>query len=217
MPDLYIDNLRSNPLSKIIIAGDFGPNNSPDTITAYLRDQIAIGGNNMFNSPNINAAQSALSGTVNTIVDALNAWVGTELAQLRLQHLGQTIQSWTGSGLFTMSIPLVFFARYAGDDIREQAKKVYRTILPSKQNLFTIKAPMGYTVDPLSATAIKGTITIQIGQWFHAITPGYIVRSLNMSWDAAVLKNGIPIVVEGSIEVEPFRMVTVDEFMNYFI
>jgi hypothetical protein len=213
-----IEQLLNNPDVAVNIHMPSSSKFPADTVTGYMSRPIEIGGNNDFNSPDIAGSQHAASDVVNAAYKAINAIAGAHKAMVLQKNLGQTILAWTGSGKPQFHIALMFFAVRIGDDPTIPWRKLMRGVLPTAGNgiwpINQIVSPLEYSVDPARATA-TGTSMLEIGQWFQA--DGLIIRDVRWTASVEITSQGTPLYAEGTVTMEPFRTITIDEFEEYFM
>lgn len=98
-----------------------------------------------------------------------------------------------------------------------KAKQIHEAALPTKgkpaigrKGRF-FSAPLGYR---FADTDVKGVLTLQVGKWFRATNLVLIDSQFTPS--KQVLSNGQPVFVTGSFTVEPYQLITYEEFLEYF-
>lgn len=220
MTELFLEDILANPNARVIIAfpaGDNPVDPVPFTVTAFMRSSLQINVNSNFNAGDSGSAQNALNSAINATVGVINSFSSKNAAQFQLKHLGQTILSWTGATKPVFNFPLTIVATREDQDIRDEVYKLYRAVLPTSRSAGVdqrIIAPLGYGPRTLQATA-QGTVSLQVGTWFRA--RGLVVRSVNFAYSTETLRSGLPMMAEGNVELEPFRMITIDDLRGYFI
>lgn len=219
MTDLAIDALTSNPNTKVVLAIPSVSKGEEisQSVIAFTRGEFQFNLGNEFNQPSVNAAQQGLSGAVNGIKNALNSLFNTQFIQERIQHPGQTINSWIGSRRPVFNVPLVFVAIRPGDDVRESIKILSRAVTPTIVGTGLgqrYRAPLSYSVDLASATALGGTITMEIGRWFRAT--GLVMKDMSSNISNIPTPSGLPLMAEATVTLEPFKAVTFRDIEGYF-
>jgi len=231
MADFAIDTLTSNSNSRVVIAlplpaesttghpsGGSGRADSFTSVIGYTKGDFAFNLANEFNNPEINSGQQNLTNMVNGVTQFLNQWFNTQRAQERIQHPGQTINSWIGSSRPVFSVPLMFVAIRPGDDVRDSVKALARAVSPTivgSGYTQRYRAPLGYAPTfGRSEISARGTIALEIGRWFRANQ--LVMRESNFSFSTITTPAGLPLWAEGSVTLEPFQAVTIDDVMGYF-
>lgn len=226
-----IDNLLQNSNNKIIISGD-GLFESRQGITAagitgIMTNELSLSVSNDFGSlVNPNKTLEALSETIGrAATSAASVFdsdkLGDFIQNLAPRTLLHTVSTWSGSSKPTFPISLLFLRVKRSDNISLQIQSLYKTVLPTKNiklpivgntTLTTIRAPLGYF--PTSEHSADGTLSIQIGKWFTA--HDLVARSVEATFSKEISTDGFPLYATATIVLEPFRMITYDEFQAYF-
>lgn len=146
----------------------------------------------------------------------------------------QTAYIWTGSTRPTFSVDLAFFHTKEGDDVRAEALRAYKWVLPNGtldgsigiiQGLSLLRTPNDYkpilwgqdakTKKATSAVTAQGTVTLTIGKWFSATD--LVVKDIQTEFSTEVVgSKGLPMFCKMRITMEPFKMITYSEFKSYF-
>lgn len=218
MTDLAIDILTANPNSRVVIALPDDPEAgfAAESVLGFTRGDFQFNISNEFNNPEINSGQQSLTNAVNSVKRFLNDWFNTQAAQERIQHPGQTINSWIGSNRPVFSIPLMFIAIRPGDDVRDQVKALARGVSSTAVGSGIsqrFRAPLGYAPAFGEATAV-GTIAVEIGQWFRATE--LVMKDSSFNISTITTDSGHPAWAEGTVTLEPFRAVTIRDVRGYF-
>jgi hypothetical protein len=213
-------------------------------VQGLLQGEFTISGGNQFNTPLASSSQEGLSQKLNVGKAAIEA-VATNVtgqqvslgSQIQLKTLAQTANFWTGSEKPKFSIDLLFIALRRGDDVRDQVDSLYRTVFPTlgKGGVF-LQAPYNYSVD--GAGRARGTFAIKLGEWFRATRQVMTNVSFTFSQEMVPLDGGsggggilsigdgvinqeptkfAPLFARGSIQFEPYRDITYNEFRGYFL
>ena len=240
--NFHYDSIKKNPNARIIVTFpaaqsatggsvqqtnlNEGPtanlSNSGRSVEGIILDKVSIGGGADFNNPLESAAQAALDSTLTNVQMGLRAAAAKagmnsdSIPVLSLKSVAQSISVWTGSERPSFNIPMMFIATRRDQDIREDVKKLLKTVYPTFSDAGTILPPLGYGsslgVEGALPTA-KNTCTIFIGQWFKASQQ--IMRSVEFSFSPEVHSNNTPLYAIGSIKFEPFRTVSYEEVSGY--
>jgi hypothetical protein len=187
-------------------------------VTGVLTDSFAIAGQNQFSSLKNEIEDVPLVGSLASVAN--KAAKGTKLFagktfQLELE---QTRKVWQESGVPNLSINLAFYGLKSGDIGKrpiDKVKALYAALFPRKiQNTFLLDAPLGYKWIEGKNLEAAGTLSLTIGQWFLA--DKLVAVGANFTPSLQVMRDGSPLYISGSIELEPYKMITYDEFLAWF-
>ena len=79
----------------------------------------------------------------------------------------------------------------------------------------TFTRPAGYR--PEQNASPPGTFTLKIGEWFEAKGLVLTAVQITLSQQRVILNGGTrPLYAEAQVSLEPFRMISADEFQEYF-
>ena len=218
------EGLKDNPRAQVRIAGLKVNGKAIPTIVGYLKQETSIGGTNTYNNPFESAAVDGLANITGKVIAGANAvkgmfdpGKGEGIPPIQLKNMNQTAISWTGSSKPTFQIDLVFPAFRETDDCTIFPRQLYAAVYPTKESFMTIKAPMGYTMnrDKDSQLVPDPAILISIGRWLTM--PNMVITSVNFTYSIACLESGKPLYSTGQVSVEPFRMITYDELLKWFV
>jgi hypothetical protein len=229
-----IDNLTAELNNKVTIVGPSlteirgDVNNAPGITGIMLNDLsfgVSSGHDSLFNSRGILDQVSGVIGRGATSVAAVSGSedLGAFIQDLAPRNLNQTIQAWTGSTKPVFSLSLLFLKLRVRDNISLKVQSLYSAVLPTTNvsakipvgnlSLTTIRAPLGYF--PTSGKTAAGTCALQIGSWFKATN--LICKNVDFSFSREVSTDGFPLFAVGTVVLEPYRMITFEEFRAYFI
>lgn len=197
----YLLNLN-NPNYRVIIAGlDGGP------VTGTLINEMPIAGGNQFSSAKEITESIPIVGKAISVKDKASNLVNISGRSSLTE--AETRLVWTGSSKPQFTIDLYFYQISADQtpSTTDIMKRVQSSVLPSKSGVF-FKAPLGYKING------SGTLALSIGRWFRATN--LVTINTNLVPSKEVNVNGIPLVVSGSVTLEPFRGITFKEFSDYF-
>lgn len=226
------DNLDANDLYRFIIAGD---RSSGINVSGQMQNQLSIGGENSYTD--VGAIIGEVGGIVSSISKTLGAVVSAATALKRGLDAANTIASqskvtdvesrliWEGSSKPQFVIEYTFY-----NESQTQAKSpkgalsmalaLQKAVLPSKGSpakgragVF-FKSPLGYKPKTGGNKVASGTLTLSIGKWFRA--SDLVIRSTNFTPSIQVLGNGHPVLVKGSVTLEPSELITYETFKGYF-
>jgi hypothetical protein len=95
----------------------------------------------------------------------------------------------------------------------DKMRRIQSAVLPTLSNRrgrqgFFFNAPLGYKLNG------QGTVILSVGKWFRASR--LVITDTNLVPSREVLSNGMPQSVTGSITLEPYELITYQQFANYF-
>jgi len=213
-PVFDIERLTSNPFSRVVLAiPQEKEATGGTTVVGWIKDPFSFGGQSEFQNPEANAGQETLTKAVNASMSVANSFFGANARQQVIKHVGQTIQSWTGSSPPALTLPLEFVAIRPGDDPREDVKKLLRCVYPTIEGIRVI-APLGYSINPRATTAV-GSVTMTIGTWLRI--PNLIVKSVDFTFSVEVISSGVPLQAEGTVMLEPYKMLSITDVEGFFL
>ncbi|HEC63781.1 MAG TPA: hypothetical protein ENI23_00640 [bacterium] len=211
-PRFEIDRLQNNVNAKITISGLPRPKGAPATVTGFVQDNITIGGKNDYNKPGAGGAQQKLSQVASSVASVANIF-GANMGQFQIMHLSQTVNAWVGSGKPQFQIPMLFLATKESDDVRVSVARIMDATYPTRSSIVTLRAPLGYAVNPRTAAALRGTLAVRVGNYFRATRMLIIEQSFKLSKEP--IRSGAPLYAEGSITIEPYRLLTAAEIKAF--
>ena len=228
MADLItdVDSLKNDPNSRVIIAfntgkktvSEDGPSrfgNTNTSVVGFIQGDIVISGGNSYNNPLETQTQDDLTRKTQ-IVQAVGGSIDAlKSLPISFKTYGQSVNAWTESQRPSFTIPLAFISTRPEDNVLDDIKKLNTTVFPTRGSGGTVTPPLNYLFTPNGGGGfVGGTLMIQIGRWFLA--NNQLMDNINFSMSRVVIKNGSPVAAVGSIPFRPFRMISADEFNNYF-
>jgi len=185
------------------------------------------------------SAVPSLSDKITQIKNYLGVTGGVSLLTVY-----NTLKFWTGYEPFTMSLNLVSMIldkksyqiyknnfRYLTDatlPLASQPSNQSQSNQTSSQDQgLLISSPLGYAVPSIAKVRTigfhpEGTWTIAIGKWFLA--SGFLITNVSFNFSRQTVQlssdeNGIsaPLLVEASIQLEPWRILFADEVRSFFL
>ena len=221
--------LQANELYKFLIAG------SGIAVEGQMQNQLSIGGANGFTD--VASVLSELADVAGGVSKTLGAVIG--LAKAAKQGLNAVNQASSRSKITDFESRLIwessekpqFVIEYtfynesqsqaeSSKGALSQALALQRAVLPSKglpakgrPGVF-FKSPLGYKPKTGGNKVAQGTLTLSIGRWFRA--SDLVVKSTNFTPSVQVMGNGHPVLVKGSITLEPSELITYETFKGYF-
>lgn len=229
MPTLDYSSQLVNPNAKVIVAGLSNPfpasngsfKSTSTQVAGIMAGTLGFGMTNEWGTPLWSQSQAGLSQTV----QGVEASVGNAVQRMgfkgfsnptTLINANQSVKTWTGSSLPVFNVNLKFIALNESDNVTLAHKALLSSVCPifsNKSSLSSfIQSPLGYTSTGITA---NGTISVALGQWFKAISQ--VMISVDMEYSKETLLSGAPLYCEGKISFTPFRMMSYEEILGYFI
>jgi len=226
-----IDNLTSELNNKVIITGEnlveprgAGLLNAPG-VTGIMLNELSLSGSNDFGalfdtSSLINRISSSIDKAA-VSASLLSPDLSEFLRTLAPRNTFATAVQWTGSSKPVFPINLLFLKLRNRENIAQKVLSLYKTVYPTQSREFSVSdlkianigAPLGYL--PTANNSARGTLALQIGQWFRATN--LIMRSVDFTFSSEISTDGFPLYAVGSVVLEPWRSITFEEFSAYFI
>lgn len=209
---LDIDKLSANPHARVFVNFNEG-----GTVTAFVTEDQAFNFGNNFDAPFESLGQglsdiaSKFTTGAGALADMTPGKVSSALSQYGIKSVLQTVNAYTGSERFSFTLRLVFVAIRRNDNVREKIVPFLKATNPTYQG-FLVKAPLGYNANGMTA---HGTAAIEIGQWFST-PPFFVVKSFQPTFSRAVTHAGHPLYCVANVTFESYRMLSVDEVMQFF-
>jgi hypothetical protein len=220
-----IEKVLNNPNYRVSIHLGSGRSN---IVTGYMTENIRMGGGNEWNNPFESSVQNAMSEVYSKVAPILSKGMSSitgeqeTLAFTSLKSMEQTVVGWTGSKKPSFSVPLVFVATRPTDDVTDPIKKLATAVFPSEKRLGSGRIGVGVTQAPLgygvtigqSGLIPKGVVTLKIGRWFFATKQ--VINNVDWTFSKETIKSGLPFMATVTVDLEPFRAITLKEFFGYF-
>lgn len=232
---LKVDNLTANDFSKVLITAGSPGTDGFLNVTGYALNDLALSSSNefasLFGSEALNQLAQKLdlaksSAAALGIGDSNRAALNSIIVRTK----EQTVYNWSGSTRPTITVNLLFVRVRESDNIIENALKLYRATLPvdvsrtriqptekpdskKRAGVTQIEAPLGYK-SGLAGEGTTGTISIQIGTWFKA--NNLVARTCDFTYSKEVTPDGAPLYAQGSITLEPYSVITLSDYNDYF-
>jgi len=180
-------------------------------ISGVMQNALSFGGSNSFTSKGAELRDRPVVGGAYSAMDKVNQVRGVRFSGHSMFSQGEMTDLWTDSNKPSFSISFTLLAHTAQEAVRNQAKvlALQSAVLPvGGGSLLT--APLGYKGNG------SGTLELAVGVWFKA--PKLIMHSLTASADRQVMYNGgNPLSWTISMDLQPYRMITISDFEKYFI
>lgn len=216
-----IDNLIANPNGKVGIAIEGNP---PFIARAFTTDEtFSVASSAQYESFFQQTAGGILEGMGNkgaaakTVMNALG---------IKTETFGNSAARYVTSEKPQFQLNLLFVAVRTNDDPREPVKNLLAFTAPKGEAnpslLDRLRPPHGYSLqgqlDVEKATGYEdlgGFMSVQIGRWFRATK--LILTAVSFEFSTVTTRRGVPLYAAGSISFEPYRVITSEEFKNYFM
>lgn len=224
-----MDENQANELYKFMVVG------GGIQVEGHMQNELSIGGQNSFTDVSaviseladiaggLSSKIGAVIGAVKAVKSGINA-VNQASSQSKVTDFESRL-IWESSEKPQFQIEYTFynvsqdFAKSTKGAL-SQALALQKAVLPSKgkpaknrPGVF-FKSPLGYKPKTGGNKVARGTLTLSIGKWFRA--SDLVVRSTNFTPSTQVLGNGHPVLVKGSITLEPSELITYETFLGYF-
>lgn len=223
-----LDKVLSNSKARVLIAL---PNNK--TITSFMTAPLSLGGANEFTKPfdsdavksldiksrMLAQASTAGGGLLSDVAGSIGNAIGSVTnATAAVRTVFSTISTWTGSANPVFNLQLAFVALREDDDVTEPCKQLFEASLPT----FTgdgltarIRPPLGYgDLGSSNRSAVKGTIALQLGDWFKASM--LLLNTFEFTFSEQYISSGLPLFATASATFEPYRMLSSTEMISFF-
>lgn len=224
-----LDAHQANEFYKFLVVGG-GIN-----VEGHMQNELSIGGQNVFTD--VGAVIGELADVAGGVSKTLASVVGIASAIKKGLNVANRVASqskvtdiesrliWEGSEKPQFQIEYTFYNNSqdfatSTKGALSQALSLQKAVLPSKgapakgrPGVF-FRSPLGYKPKTGGNKVAQGTLTLAIGKWFRASE--LVVRSTNFTPSTQVLGNGHPVLVKGSITLEPSELITYETFLGYF-
>jgi len=207
---LHLDAV--NKSAKIIVIGLQGGD-----IEGYLNQDISLSGATDWQMPEGSASQQKFSETVNNIKTVTNRF-GGNAAQTQYKNIIGTLMQWQGSQNYTITLPFLFVAMRAGEDVRSQVKilmgSLYPEISGSMDFFSKLKAPNSYTIKGSNA---EGVCSIKIGKWFQS-PKLFLLTGCDFTFSKETMSDTqYPLWAQGSASFMSYRLLGRSEVEGFFV
>lgn len=217
---LDVESILANPNSQMIVS-------IPGivSVVCFIQEGFGFAAGNAYSNAFESQALAKSSEIYNKAAPAAGAIlekVGVNIpAQIGPQTFFNTTESWAGPQKPSFSVKTTFVAVKPTDDVTKQVRQIMRACFPTGDLTGIMKSPLDYgpnlQVNGVKniSLSIQGTVNLKIGTWFQAM--GLILESAHPKFSAQVIKNGKPLYCEMEMSFKPYRAITYDEFLGYFI
>lgn len=211
---LDVEAIIANPHARMIISGL-----RQGAVTCFLQEGFGFTAGNAYGNTFESEALKKASDTYNK-VGGLAEKVGLP-SQIGPQPFFNTTDTWSGPEKPSFHIKTTFIAVKPSDDVTAKIRNLASAVFPTGALTGLMQAPLGYgpkisgdSVQNVSL-GVTGTLDLKIGTWFQA--RGLIMRSMSPKFSSQVISTGKPLYCEVNIELKPYRAISYDEFLGYFI
>ncbi len=186
------------------------------SVTGVLNSPIPLAAGNDFNSLRSAIEAAPVIGRATALLNQASDYAKVLAGKSTTADLYQTKKTWRESQMPVFNLELTFYGLKAGVDRPiDKVKAIYSALFPTANSKnFVLTAPLGYFPKILGDGA-SGTLSLQAGRWIN-IRSGLIVKSASFTPSIQVMRDGTPLYFTGNVELEPYRMVTYSEFLNWF-
>lgn len=210
----YIDQARNNPNQKVVITIP-----TVGTVTTYLSGEFSLGASAEYESM-FAAFQNTKAGAMAESALEMFNQASSFMAGVTGQHghrFGNSLSRavrWKDSTVESINLP-INLVNIDGNDIRDDMKMLYKSVLPQEATLATLLPPLGYDPNVMTQNydSGEGLITLDIGQWFKARK--LLMRQVNFSISRETDKKGLPLFASGEISFQPATLVDYQEFEKW--
>jgi len=211
---LSVESIRNNPHIKVLIVGE-----KLRSEGLLLDEEISFSGSNSFNSQDESSAQAGLGSKLSKLSEGFNtiaslAGSSRQVSGFSSKTVQQTLMTWTDSSFSPLTVNMLFLADSPGVDVRKEVLNLQTAVTPTTKGGFAILAPMGYSVDRLSATA-KGGVSLKIGSWLRI--PKLVITDVSPTFTSTVISTGVPVYVTVAVTLQPYKIFTMDEINQFYI
>lgn len=218
---LDLDDLKETEQARVVLT--HSPSNR--TWVSYIQDDFSIGTGAEYSAPFEDLLSSAREflGQA-SIIAGENA---RELIPIPSRQ--NTTLTWVSSERPSFAASLVFIAAKNDDRPQQEAVDLTSYCLPTTPTEATgllglagtddqgeitdsvLASPGGYGFEGRNPV---GTFTLNVGNWF--IASQLVLTSADMNLAAVRTSTGQPLYAEVEVQLEPWRMISAEEFRNYF-
>ena len=218
---LDIDKLLESPQARVQLS--HGSRQRP--WVSWMRSDMSVSVSADYDAP----FESMLEGLTASVGKAdiltqggLAEWaesIGTKIDTARTP--AAFANTWTSSERPVFSADLVFLSTKSIDRPQDEAIALAAMCLPGITSgaAPTFTRPAGYRAGAVSGRygerSPPGTFTLSLGNWFSA--PGLILTQAEVTLSQQRMANGQPLYAEVSATLEPWRMISDEEFTQFFI
>lgn len=208
-------------------------------VTGVLNDPVALQAKNDFDSLRKSLEFIPITGLITKGFNIAND-VARLTGKSTTLDLYNSKKVWRESSPPSFSLSMTFYGLKSDGKDRpiDKVKALYSALFPtSNSKTFLLTAPRGYKVDLFSnsegipvtdldngrrigkvggkgGSNAHGTLSLRVGQWLN-ISNFLVASSANFTPSHQVMRDGTPLFMTGTVELEPYRMVTYNEFLNW--
>ena len=211
---------NANDLHTFLIAG------SGISVKGIMQNELSIAGGNKFSSVRDIMGDIPIVGKVLDIKDKMGGMIKLSGRSTMTDYESRLVYDSSTKPVFTISYKFLNLSAgtsgpYASKGKRgalTMAKLLQKGVLPTKgigvgghEGIF-FKAPLGYTF--AGKNGVQGTVSLTIGKWF--VASDLVVTATNFTPSREVMRDGQPLYVTGTIDLEPYELITYNTFLSYF-
>jgi len=179
-------------------------------VKGVMTNDVSLSGGNTFTTTGALTRELPILGRFQGGLDSLTG-AARKLGGHGFYSKGETAAKWEESQKPSFTIEFTLYASTAKAAVEntEQIKLIKSCVLPINAG-GSLLAPLGYG----SGVSTKGTLTLSIGNWLVARKLVMVNETCTPS--KQVMSNSYPLFWTCNFTVEPYGVVTEDEFIAYF-
>jgi len=221
MPSVIaIDAVRQDPNSQIRLTSEDG---AVPSIIGFITDDMQVSGAAEYNAP-FETAMAKQSIRLNALTTLANDWFGAKIPQMQLKSRAHTVNMWVSSQRPSFLVSFLYPALREGEDIVDNVKYLVGATYPDAEDgamTTLLEAPNGYAVgaggaqDLTTGTSLAGTWMLEYGRWFRATN--LVLRSASATMSKEITPYSGPLYAKIDVTLEPYRLISAEEFHDYFL
>lgn len=206
-----LDKISNDPNFQVRLTAESGGSGS---IVGFITDDMEVSGEASFNTP-FETTMDKQSTQLNVITTAANSWFGLKMPQMQLKSRAQTVNMWVSSKRPSWTFTFIYVALREGESVINNVKFLIGACYPevgsSMRSLMS--APNNYAVD--LGGSPSGTFLLEYSSWFKA--PELVLTNASASMSKEITPDGEPLYAKVSVTLEPYKMISSEDFRGYFI
>lgn len=183
----------------------------PDNNVIYnvLMSELAFGGGNSFTTYGNTIRDLPVTGDWLKFKDKFNSVI--KLGGMSAYARSESDLLWEESNKPQFTIEFILMALSDEESKRniQTVKRIQSSVLPILEGKEGLKAPLGYN------RTGSGTLSLTVGTWFNA--RGLVVMNTSCTPSKQVMRSGNPLYWTCSMTLEPYRIISIQEFEDYFL
>ncbi|WBU87742.1 hypothetical protein [Escherichia phage EP_H11] len=210
MAVLDIEKLYANPDARIVLVH---PGNKSRTV-GLIETDFGFDISSLFES-----GENLMAGTLTRGANAVANTVGMD--QMVIRNIRETIAQWRGSTKPVFPVTLTIISYNPSIRPLDIVKEFLAGVTYTTKNGLMFGAPNGYSVTKATGnfnpdTAITGTWTLQIGQWFRATS--LILVNVSTQYSKEIARStGQPLWAKVQLSFTPAYLPDEDHVRSWFI